>query len=52
MEASEKPDIDWSSDYPDVACALVIHHQAILRNKRLLLLYTYNTSQLVTDPTS
>ena len=32
--------VPWP-DYPETACSLVVHHQAILRNKRMLLLYTY-----------
>ena len=32
--------VDWSN-YPKLAHALLIQQQAILRNKRMLLLYTY-----------
>ena len=34
-----REDVDWGN-YPELAHALLIHQQAILRNKRMLLLYT------------
>ena len=32
-------ELDWTM-YPEDAAASVVHHTAILRNKRLLLIYT------------
>mmetsp|Transcript_41816 Transcript_41816/g.99196 ORF Transcript_41816/g.99196 Transcript_41816/m.99196 type:complete len:100 (-) Transcript_41816:622-921(-) len=40
---SSAEDGDWSSR-PEDACAVLIHHDAVLRNKRLLLAYLCGVS--------
>jgi len=37
-EDGDRPTVDWSK-YPEEASAIIVHHDSILRNKRVLWTY-------------